>query len=500
MRPCSLVLASVVAFAAAGQVSAQDIAAAEAGHVECAQAEASCHLEDDDVFLEVSLLQTSLRFQSEEAVMQLLPASPAVVEVPPRVSSAATLSVTAPPAERAGRLGSNKTAVGQLGSNETAEPSKGPPTAALQTASNVSANGTPLAAEPRAKVMLAAEPRTRAGGALLPATMRSDSWIRWRSLTGVSSVVGEAFGSVYDPTRHALDGVPLMLIGMLAFMIGLVFIVQVVGWYAVDGKEGDEYRRPRSSLAARQDLQRASMGAFPVPQSERGSFASASPASMHWERGSLAPGTSGAVGMSPAQSILRSAESVARPDAICPALILPHGEAQFSIPLESISSLIAGHYPVQILGPSGRPLLHARLPTVAQDAAGGPRPGRWLELSTTPRSRYPHACVGPLPMGDHATEAVEIRGPRGDAYGTLEWRGTDWCAKRGGRIVLIVEIVQRGGLSASAPGGGHIAQATPDIDADLVRVQVSPGVDALLTLLCMMAVMLMTPEAAGLTL
>jgi len=155
---------------------------------------------------------------------------------------------------------------------------------------------------------------------------------------------------------------------------------------------------------------------------------------------------------------------------------------------------------VQILGPSGRPLLHARLPTVGPDAPGGPRPGRWLELSTTPRSRYPHACVGPLPLGAPANEVVEIRGPRGDAYGTLEWRGTDWCAKRNGRIVLIVEKSDRGGLSASAQSGSYIAQATPDADADLVRVQVSPGVDALLTLLCMLAVMLMTPEAAGLDL
>ena len=43
---------------------------------------------------------------------------------------------------------------------------------------------------------------------------------------------------------------------------------------------------------------------------------------------------------------------------------------------------------------------------------------RWLQLSTTSNSRFPHCCAGPLEVASDAT--VEIRGPRGDRFGTLE--------------------------------------------------------------------------------
>lgn len=43
---------------------------------------------------------------------------------------------------------------------------------------------------------------------------------------------------------------------------------------------------------------------------------------------------------------------------------------------------------------------------------------RWLQLSTTSNSRFPHCCAGPLEVASDAM--VEIRGPRGDRFGTLE--------------------------------------------------------------------------------
>jgi len=68
-------------------------------------------------------------------------------------------------------------------------------------------------------------------------------------------------------------------------------------------------------------------------------------------------------------------------------------------------------------------------------------------------------------------------------------------------MVLFIDTAQQGqALSASAASGGVVASATPTFgpDGEALRVQVHPGVDALLYLLCMLAVVLMSPELAGL--
>ena len=50
---------------------------------------------------------------------------------------------------------------------------------------------------------------------------------------------------------------------------------------------------------------------------------------------------------------------------ICPGLSLLQGAAQFRIPTKALETLQQGHFPVQVLGPSGKPLLHAWLPLCA---------------------------------------------------------------------------------------------------------------------------------------
>lgn len=308
------------------------------------------------------------------------------------------------------------------------------------------------------------------------------------SSVALSSVASRALALALDPPRGPFGGVPVLLIFMLAFVIGLVFVIQVVGW-SMEGKDPGDFGRQRPEKLLGAPLPGYASSALLPMTSERG-----------FERGLGTPSRPGSTtsALPPSGSpSLSHGEDADRTDAICPALILPHGEARFTIPAESVRRLALGEYPVEILGPSGRPLLHARLPA---EPVGGVStslgPGRWLELTTTPTSRYPHACVGPLLLGSRSSQPLQIRGPRGDAYGILEAREGAWCAQHGGRVVLRIESLPEGGLQASGADFNVIAMASPN-GGQALQVQVNPGVDALLTLLCMLAVVLISPDLAG---
>ncbi|CAJ1451880.1 unnamed protein product, partial [Effrenium voratum] len=67
---------------------------------------------------------------------------------------------------------------------------------------------------------------------------------------------------------------------------------------------------------------------------------------------------------------------IAKPPPICPSLSLLQGAAQFRIPLLFLDKLRAGTFPMQILGPSGKPLLHAWLPLCSKSKRAGQRPER----------------------------------------------------------------------------------------------------------------------------
>lgn len=355
-----------------------------------------------------------------------------------------------------------------------------------------------------------------------------------------------------EARTSVIGGVPSILVFMLAFIIGVVFIVQLISIAVEDRKAPDSYdiytrppprqhglhAGPGMSTPSLPQQDRSTMLPPTLPPasflpSARESFASHSPVTPNigLPQGNLGPyrsrdspaasiarpdyqfrGPYSYDGEDPALSRLRQPEppppptsttvpDAGKPDAICPALILPHGEAQFSIKVESLRKLGAGQYPVEILGPSGRPLLHARLPTtpLSSNSVAAGSQGVWLELSTTPQSRYPHASVGPITLGVVTRQPLEIRGPRGDTYGTMEPSGTGWRAMHKGRMVLFVDTAMQGELAMSAqgPDGRTIATASPT-SGQALRVQVKPGVDALLTLLCMLSVVLMSPEQAGL--
>mmetsp|Transcript_68439 Transcript_68439/g.120893 ORF Transcript_68439/g.120893 Transcript_68439/m.120893 type:complete len:461 (-) Transcript_68439:46-1428(-) len=214
--------------------------------------------------------------------------------------------------------------------------------------------------------------------------------------------------------------------------------------------------------------------------------------------------------------------------AICPALILPHGAAQFRIPMESITRLRTGQFPMQILGPSGRPLLHAWLPVCSmppdvQQWGGLSKVGHQLQLTTTSTSRHPHASIGPLPLVEQTTSSsllqnyaspqaktrgkvpIEIFGPSSARYGTLTRSFDKWHvyyrAVDGPENLVLILHSSTGfpSFAAYTPDGHQVASAmqsssSPESSTDMLTISVSQGADALLTLLSMLAVVLSSME------
>jgi len=348
-----------------------------------------------------------------------------------------------------------------------------------------------------------------------------------------------------------LRGLTAAFIFGLAFAISVVFFIQLMGIRSSEkargvGGSGEECggrlsrsRSPspgplppalrRSARQQQQQQQRLSAltagGGGVGPWTEQQDLADIPPDELLILRVDSGAGHEVATGFSASSS---SSSATPRGDAICSALIL--GKAHFVVPMEAIRKLSAGQSPVEILGPSSRALLHARLPNFpvggpnepgGGDGAGGGALGRWLELTTTSKSRYPHACIGPLVLGSVSREPLQIRGPRSEYYGTLVLvRPGCWQAQRNPRAVLTLSLLPPPSAAASsggaAPGQGsafsglRFGAASPagsglaigavatvalgGVDGQALEVKVAPGVDALLTLLCALAVLLMAPE------
>mmetsp|Transcript_686 Transcript_686/g.1156 ORF Transcript_686/g.1156 Transcript_686/m.1156 type:complete len:446 (-) Transcript_686:160-1497(-) len=336
-----------------------------------------------------------------------------------------------------------------------------------------------------------------------------------------------------DPS--SLGGIPALLVFMLAAIVMVVFVVQTIsfsvedkvtkeddpkmaGWgyerfraansrdwntalrpspgnpYTTFGPDGQE----RDTVGAPSSLppltvphsQRSSMASRPVSQATLGRQALTSYSTQHLEPRSLDPRSSEAMRTG---SLPRSSQA-GLPDtaAMCPNLILAHAEAQFSIPTESLRILRTGSGPVGVLGgQTGRPLLHARF-SPPSDGSGG----LWLELSTTATSRFPHCSAGPLrlPFSQRSGEnsLLEIRGPKGDTFGKLAQARGGWQLTRNSQLTMSFASDPRGLALVATAEGQSIATVSGHGD-DALRIQVSPGVDPLLTLLCMLAITLLSP-------
>merc|ERR1719478_1584449 len=99
---------------------------------------------------------------------------------------------------------------------------------------------------------------------------------------------------------------------------------------------------------------------------------------------------------------------------ICPSLILPHTEARFMIQMDHLLSLTTG--PVDILGTSGRKLLHALV-------CDSPDGRRCLMLSSCGCEDDPRTCIFTSPgqsTQEVPSEVFEVFGKAGKFYGWLE--------------------------------------------------------------------------------
>lgn len=178
-------------------------------------------------------------------------------------------------------------------------------------------------------------------------------------------------------------------------------------------------------------------------------------------------------------------------DTLChfPLLTREESELHFIITLDAIQKLSNGEYPVEILGPSGRPLLFARLPEV--------QAGFRLELCTSAGSDCPHGTVGPFTPGIRASEAIKIHGSTGNHFADMMQHGDGWAVQRKGKMILFFELdPYTSEIRARGPEGGVSSLATAASE-DSLKVQMGSGVDAMLILLCMVTVVLMSQGQTG---
>lgn len=186
---------------------------------------------------------------------------------------------------------------------------------------------------------------------------------------------------------------------------------------------------------------------------------------------------------------------------VCAALVMPHSKAEFLFLAESLRNLGAGRSPEPVLGPSGNVLLYARLPAVksATDFDGRQGLGVWLELSSSSTTLFPHAGVGPFQPGVVASTPLEIRGSAGKTYGQLEYSGSGWCVLHTSGLVLFSIDPSAKGISLACidTSGIMFATAIPANDRSRLQMEVLPGADTVLAILCMLAVMVMSPHLSN---
>lgn len=200
------------------------------------------------------------------------------------------------------------------------------------------------------------------------------------------------------------------------------------------------------------------------------------------------PGTTTA----PATGETGAASSVGLPPPLCPTLVLPVCEARFGVRLYDLAQ-VSSEGALNIVGLSGNQLLRAAVRT------SGSR--RTLEISMPEAGSAPRATVGP-PMQEYTTEAstrvLEIRGFKGAFYGTLEMRQSGACyVTQSGRTIMAIDgETDSLQLTIKSYTGQALASVRcsnePFGGVDHVEVRVEPGVDPVLILSCVLAVLLLS--------
>jgi hypothetical protein len=185
-----------------------------------------------------------------------------------------------------------------------------------------------------------------------------------------------------------------------------------------------------------------------------------------------------------------------RPPPLCPTLVMPVCEARFGIPMYELAQLDS-EGELGIVGLSGNPLLKA----VVKKFDGHQR---MLEISMPELYSAPRATITPSPLHTYgqaqkSSRAMEIRGMRGSFYGVLEMRSSGACyVVKDGQTVLTIDGEEHSlQLSIKSSIGAQLASvgcaAEPFGGVDHVEIRVEPGVDTVLVLSVVLAVLLLSP-------
>jgi len=182
------------------------------------------------------------------------------------------------------------------------------------------------------------------------------------------------------------------------------------------------------------------------------------------------------------------------PPPLCPNVILPNCEVRVGIPMHELGR-ITSEGDLNIVGLSGNPLLRAALRKTEA--------GRTLEISMPEPRSAPRAIVGPsfkeVVGMQGKSRAVQILGMKGAFYGMLEMRSSGACyvIKDGQTVLAIDGDSDKLHLTINSGLGSQLATVTcssePFHGAEHLEVRVQPGVDTVLVLACVLAVVLLSP-------
>eukprot|EP00930_Biecheleria_cincta_P075667 TRINITY_DN62846_c0_g1_i1.p1 TRINITY_DN62846_c0_g1~~TRINITY_DN62846_c0_g1_i1.p1 ORF type:complete len:381 (+),score=40.63 TRINITY_DN62846_c0_g1_i1:52-1194(+) len=176
------------------------------------------------------------------------------------------------------------------------------------------------------------------------------------------------------------------------------------------------------------------------------------------------------------------------PPAICPSLVLPMHEARFMISLGRIRACMQGQLgPIDILGLSGHKLLHGML----EDARES---GTRLTIASVNRENDPRAII----VTGKSVFRHEVHGPDGQTYGTLDFFGARVLLMQSITPVMVFDAGDPNALQYIASGmdgrvlatAGRHANELSEED-EVWRLQVRPGIDSILTMICMLAIILL---------
>lgn len=188
------------------------------------------------------------------------------------------------------------------------------------------------------------------------------------------------------------------------------------------------------------------------------------------------------------------ADDVPKPPPLCPTLLMPVCEARFGIPMFELAQL-SSEGDLSIVGLSGNALLRAVVRRIGNT--------RTLEIGMPEPGSAPRATIAPstqeISGGQQGSRALEIRGMRGAFYGILEMRASGACyvIKDGQAVLTIDGDAESLQLSIKSSVGLPLASvrcsAEPFRGVDHVEIRVEPGVDTVLVLAVVLAVLLLSP-------